>query len=1049
MLPIYRVSHIEMLGLYLLLWMLPAGSLAQSTWTADSLCALDLSAQSVQLQEQGQFRQAFERASECQDIYTRWKKSEKQVATYIEMAKICDEIDYQLKAAMADSALYLAQEQLDTQGVLMAGALRQKGEVQLAFGRYDSAVVYLAPAMTIFRQQQAWNDLAWSEILYAVAELYRGRTQACEDHLDQVKVLLPNPSLEPSVGATLFGIYGGLYDALGDYEKAIDITFESLHFFRHKTPKVASDSVQIANCLNNLGSWYDQKGDHQRALDFLQSALDILKQLDNSKEEIIIASNSIGIILAKQEQFREAIRYFKQTEQLLSNFTQFENYQWHLSSCLMETGAAFRELNQDGNAFDYTRRALAVAPEEKKYFSLANLALLYIRNEQSDTAIVLLQQALENYQTDQTPSKTFKARIFHYLGKAYQQQQNFQAALAHYQQSLTANCKYFKNNSDFRKNPNEFIVYNQRVYLESLHSKAQTWAQFTTAENHLSAALSTYELLIRNLDSLRVQLATQSSWLHWSKKFKPIYAEAIHISHLLYLQSCESIYLEKALDFSEKGKASLLLASLRQSEDKRFAGLPDSLLQLEQQLQTDLAFYKKLLWRVAGDSAQQILYRNYASQKRLRLARLKEKMEIEFPNYFRWRYEEQAFSIKNIRKKISNEENAIISYYTSKSHVFAFVLTQESLNLISLGSPRLIRKNIDDFRQVLTDTYSFQRDMQAACDSYAEKAHDLYDLLLAPVMPHVESHIKKLVLSPDGSLHALPFEALVGSCPTDTDVSFSELPYVLHRFQVQYTFSIGLLLYAQEKRQRAHFNSHCLAVAPLYKANGTGQPSAEVIRAGSGPLIGNRKEVETIARYFYGCYEFGANATEHRFKEKASDYGLIHLAMHGMADFQQPENGYLEFSQGEMEDSKLYQDEVSNLRLQAQLVVLSACETGRGVYTEGEGVFSLARSFMFAGATSVVMSLWKVNDRSTSELMPLFYEKLAKGRSKGASLHLAKIEFLKNTDLKFQHPFYWSGFVLLGDFDTIKLTSNNHLLYLVLLAMALLTMLYWKWYKSR
>jgi CHAT domain-containing protein len=106
--------------------------------------------------------------------------------------------------------------------------------------------------------------------------------------------------------------------------------------------------------------------------------------------------------------------------------------------------------------------------------------------------------------------------------------------------------------------------------------------------------------------------------------------------------------------------------------------------------------------------------------------------------------------------------------------------------------------------------------------------------------------------------------------------------------------------------------------------------------------------------------------------------------------------------------------------LHAQLVVLSACETGAGQYVAGEGVFSLARGFMDAGVPSVVMSLWQVNDISTSELMPLFYRHLAQGLPKDEALHKAKLEFLKTSDPMKTHPFFWAGFVLLGDNAPVK-----------------------------
>ena len=129
----------------------------------------------------------------------------------------------------------------------------------------------------------------------------------------------------------------------------------------------------------------------------------------------------------------------------------------------------------------------------------------------------------------------------------------------------------------------------------------------------------------------------------------------------------------------------------------------------------------------------------------------------------------------------------------------------------------------------------------------------------------------------------------------------------------------------------------------------------------------------------------------------------------GFAHFLFSESGEAE------EEDRLYHYEVANLDLQAQLAVLSACETGQGKYEEGEGVFSLARGFMQAGVPSVVMSLWKVNDLSTSELMPHFYQGLSEDLPIDQSLKVARRAYLENAALRFRHPYYWAGFVVLGD----------------------------------
>ena len=163
-------------------------------------------------------------------------------------------------------------------------------------------------------------------------------------------------------------------------------------------------------------------------------------------------------------------------------------------------------------------------------------------------------------------------------------------------------------------------------------------------------------------------------------------------------------------------------------------------------------------------------------------------------------------------------------------------------------------------------------------------------------------------------------------------------------------------------------------------------------------------------------------ANEAVFKSNAIDYGILHLATHAIIDGENPLNSYLIFtSTGDStEDNNLYAWELYNMRLNAQMAVLSACNTGFGKLQRGEGVMSLGRAFAYAGVPSIVMSLWPAEDESTADLMGYFYEALAEGQSKDEALRNAKLRFLKEMPPSKHHPFYWAGFVVQGDAGPLK-----------------------------
>jgi CHAT domain-containing protein len=181
------------------------------------------------------------------------------------------------------------------------------------------------------------------------------------------------------------------------------------------------------------------------------------------------------------------------------------------------------------------------------------------------------------------------------------------------------------------------------------------------------------------------------------------------------------------------------------------------------------------------------------------------------------------------------------------------------------------------------------------------------------------------------------------------------------------------------------------------------------------------KEVTSISEMMNGeAYCFRC-ATEKTFKEKAPKAGILHIATHAVVNDVNPMFSKLVFAPDadSREDGFLNTYELYNMKLDARLVVLSACNTGYGKLVRGEGIMSLARGFMYAGCPSIVMSLWPVDDRSTSILMQNFYEGLKKGQSKDEALRQAKLDFLKNADEVKANPFYWSGMIFVGDMDPL------------------------------
>jgi CHAT domain-containing protein len=287
------------------------------------------------------------------------------------------------------------------------------------------------------------------------------------------------------------------------------------------------------------------------------------------------------------------------------------------------------------------------------------------------------------------------------------------------------------------------------------------------------------------------------------------------------------------------------------------------------------------------------------------------------------------------------------------------------------------------------------------------------------VRGHIPEEVRNLIIVPDGPLHYLPFETL--------DLSGK---YLIEEFAVSYAPSAAVLAElgvrndqeaGQHRADIALFADPELNPAILSKngANSTGGwMRALYVDEGLqiSPIPSSAAEARAVARYADRASEIytGEQASERRVKSERLDrFRIIHFATHGLVSRQSPARSALVLSSGEGgEDGFLQAREIYNLRLASDLVVLSACQTARGRLLAGEGVEGLARAFLYAGARSVVASLWDVNDERATRFMESFYRYLSEGKSKSEALRAAKLDFLSHASAA---PRDWAAFVLIGD----------------------------------
>jgi CHAT domain-containing protein/tetratricopeptide (TPR) repeat protein len=1008
-----------------------------------------------QLSGEGAYTASVPYMEQAQVLYQKHQLWEKYIESLLELAYVSSYIDehQQLKYAMA--ALSHAKHHLEPQHVFTARAYKQIGEVKFVFEELDSSNYYYAQAAPIFEKAADWDNLAWCKILTALNYYYLGKYAEGKSILEEPywqEQQFNNEDILPM----LYDLKGVFYFTLGDIEKSKETLEASLDLSLQKELVSAADSSHVANHFNNLGTIFSTKGDPQRALDYFLQAETFYSNEDNDLESRVIIFNNIGRLYFKKGDYKKAIRYFKNNINLISSKGTPPQYLDNLDKALRFTGAVYTDMGVYDSAQYYFKKNIDLLERHNRpmvYTEILFSQMLLKLNEPIKALDYLsrIRKAVLHLED----ASSIEPVIYFRIGEAYTQLAQYDTALVYFQKSLVSNDTTFSGTESVSELP----LLNTRVYepiyfLDALVAKAETLSKLSGQEGNLSASLETYLQAIAWTDSLRKMYVLEDNELFWGERYRKIYEAAVHTAYQCYEQSGDIQYINTAFALSEKSKATLLLHAFNVKTGDLRSGVPKSLLEKERDLSLNMAFYEKALAeaQTTGETAKAELYKNYFTQSKLDLARLKEKIEKDYPDYYALKHQGQELDINHLQQSLLDDETALLEYFIGAKQSYLFLLYSGQLEMIILPDIQALMPKIDHFNQVLFDITTFLNNPKQASQRYNDAAYSLYNILLKGVLDQLPPTINRLILIPEGVLSTIPFEALNTKHIAESDGSFNTLPYVLKKYNLHYGYSSGLLLKNKERQQQLPTNSQCLAFAPPYQSDDilvSNDVRANQVRNGINSLNHTPKEINDIQQYFSGYFDASVKATKAQFLEKAPNYGLLHLAMHGEADFNHNKFGHLIFtntSSDKQADYLLYHYEIANLKFDAQLAVLSACETGVGKYEAGEGVFSLARSFMYAGVPSIVMSLWKVNDQSTSWLMPAFYKHLSTGQAKDEALRQAKMEFLLEADPLFHHPFYWSGFVVLGDPQPLK---HSFSVWPILLGIGTLLILLGIWWWKR
>ena len=849
-----------------------------------------------------------------------------------------------------------------------------------------------------------------------------------------------------------------VFQKMGLYQKAIDVYQEAMPIYENSEGK---GSAAYAIVLDNIGVQYKQIGAYEKAEEYLLQAENILKdKVGRVRPYYVRTLNNLGMMYLAKKDFAKSLDYFQKTLKIKEQY--FKNQRTYVIS-LGNLGYLYSKMGELEKAentlietLDLTKKIYG--ENHSAYGSaLFKLGRFYKGIDNNEQALAYFQQALDNTSKILGKQHPETAKMYNDIGKIYFDQMEYQNALAYFEESIKS--AHIEN---LKENPNS-EPFSKSLLIKLLNAKANALTKlYETTPNqiaYLEDACNIYQNAANLIEAVRQGYTRQEDKLGFLETASNIYQKGVLANQQLYEIKQNEAALHQIFNYLEKDQSLVLLESIKESDARHFAGIPPLALEQEQGLKRARTLVEEYLFKekIKGSKADRKKITAYQQQ----LFNLQQSydsiihvMESQYANYYQLKYDTKVASVPDVQTYLS-DNTALLEYMLGDNTLFVFAIDKAGVYYHQQAIDSTFFNKIEQIQSFLNTHLVYRTKKQQAEDkkNYIANAHALYQQLLHPILSKL-SPVQELIIIPDGRLNYLPFEALLTQLPDEKYDTYDNLDYVLKDYLVRYEYSATLLLQGIKKQDSG--KELFAGFAPIYEGNtllasrsmDTTTYALAGIRENIAPLKYNQPEVSEISQALGGTPILGASATESAFKKQTSDYRILHLAMHGLVDDHNPDYSHLVFSEETdgQEDRYLYAYELYNMRLKADLAVLSACETGAGKLQKGEGVMSLSRAFKYAGVPNIIMSLWKADDISTKNLMTDFYKNLKKGESKSAALRAAKLQLIAQAkdNKEAAHPFFWSNFVLIGDAAPVNFNNQLWLWGLGGLALVVVGFTFWK-----
>lgn len=817
------------------------------------------------------------------------------------------------------------------------------------------------------------------------------------------------PESHPTLGI-IYNNIGSIYSDRQEFDLAIEYATRA-----REISQAAGDALNEMYSTFNLSSYYIILGQYDNGIPLLQLAYEM--GITNYGEDHINLASILDLLSEVHIQLgkiKEGQDNALKALEIKQDYYGEQNVE--VAQSYFTVANAFQRGNQVKEALPYAKRGLELRKsllvegnEEigNSYHQVGEILQLMGQFEEAESNF---KQALEIYKQRDYVGH-WMLDTYGRLGDIHRIQNDLRGAIDYYKLGLRSviaegNSRDIPDLKEIRHAPNLMLTLEglATCHMIRFHADPDAHAaDLDSARDYGQLALD-YELMHENLQE-------EGAYI-WSNYSESLMGILVQIAYDSYIFDGDQRHIQMAWDVMSRMKYNALRKGLQSEEAIQFAGLPDSLLQKEKRFRNEIARLRKD--ESYQDNEVQLSVARLESDYQAFLLRL----EKDFPDYYKLKYDRSTSSISELQDAI-DDSTQVLQYLLGRDFFFIMSMTSDSMIFEQISYDN------EPYRQWIDSLMISLRSQN--CREFAKYSFRLSNLFFQPfILPGK----KEFIVVPHDLLYALNFEYFLTDS-VSASCSFQDLDFAIYHYNFRYIYLPEEILGEHQLED----NGRILAIAPGFENErpGSGTRSLEKDsianeRSNLTRLPWAVKTAEQLKQQLSARLLVGENATEKNLRDLISDFGILHFGTHAEVNNEDPMLSRLVLShstQESEEDDFLFTYEIYGLDLHASLVSLTACETGLGKLQNGEGMLSMARAFRYAGCPSVAMSLWKIDDQSSAEIMEGFYEKLDKDLKKDQALREAKLQFLSQSPAELSNPLFWAGMVLVGDNSPVEIKSPS------------------------